>query len=254
MMDALYSAATGMSAQQVSMDAIAHNLSNVSTTGFKATRVSFQDLLYQQVGSRQAAADGAQIGMGVGVGATRRRFEQGELVESGQPGSMAIEGSGFFEVDNGGQPAYTRDGSFQVDAKGQLVTASGRRLVPTITIPAGADMTTLSIGPTGAVTVSAGGKTTTLGQIKITTFANPEGLQAVGDNMYTASANSGAASTGVAGTGGRGQLRNGFLEQANVSVMDEMVNMISAQRAFESVAKVISTSDEMLGMANAMRR
>lgn len=254
MMDALYAAATGMTAQQTSMDVIANNLANVNTAGFKATRLAFQDLLYQQVGSRQAARDGAQVGMGVSTARTTHSLAQGTLTESSELTNMAIEGDGYFPVQNGASIGYTRDGSFTLDANGQLVNGSGNRLVPGIALPAGADPQTLSIGPEGKVTAKLRGNTIIIGQIQTANFSNPNGLEAVGNNLLVPTANSGAAQAGLPGSGGRGFIRQGFTEGSNVSIMDEMVNMISAQRAFESVSKVLSASDEMLGMANSMRR
>ena len=254
MMNALYSAATGMSAQQVGMDVIANNLANVNTAGYKATRLTFEDLLYTQVGSRQASLEGAQVGMGVAPARTELMFTQGTLTETGSPTNMAIEGNGFFRVQVGDQYRYTRDGNFSVDANGQLVTSNGYRLDPEIVIPQDTDLASISLTPTGRMTAKVGGVSTVLGQVEIVGFSNPAGLLPIGDNLFAPTINSGDPTMGIPGTGDRGFVRGGFIEASNVSTMEEMINMITSQRAFESVAKVISTSDEMLGIANSIRR
>lgn len=253
-MNALYAAATGMAAQQTSMDAIAHNLANVNTAGFKSTRVAFEDLLYQGVGSRNAARSGASIGMGVAPGATIRSFAQGGLNETSVSTNMAIEGQGYFRVQAGPNVGYTRDGSFQVDQNGQLVNGSGHRLLPALIVPRNADPNSITIGADGKVSANVDGTPAVIGQIQLASFTNPAGLEGQGDNLWLPGANSGAPRLSAPGTGSTGMLVQGHIEGSNVSVMDEMVNMISAQRAFESVSKVISTSDEMLGMANSMKR
>ena len=255
MMNALYSAATGMSAQQTGMDVIAHNLANVNTTGFKETRLSFEDLLYQQVGDRQASRMGSQVGMGVAPGRTELNFQQGDLQETGNATDLAIEGNGFFQVQlPNDQIGYTRAGNFAVDANGQLTTNSGYRLEPAVVIPETVEPGSVQISSTGRVTGKVENQLTVLGQIDIASFKNPQGLQAMGDNVYLATVNSGPPSADTPGTVDRGYIRQGFLEGSNVKVMEQMVDMITSQRAFESVSKVISTSDEMLGMANSMRR
>jgi len=255
MMNALYSAATGMEAMQQGMDMIAQNLANVNTTGFKSSRLTFEDLLYQQIGDRQASRLGAQIGMGVAPGRTQLQFSQGDLQPSDVPTNMAMEGNGFFQVVlPSGELGYTRDGNFTPDANGQLVNSSGFRLEPSVVIPTEVNSDSVTIGTTGRVTGQLNGNNIILGQIDVASFVNPEGLYALGNNTYAATVNSGPATVGTPGDPGLGVIRQGFLEGSNVKTMDEMVNMITAQRAFESVAKVLSTSDEMLGIANSIRR
>ncbi|MCW2923416.1 MAG: flagellar basal-body rod protein FlgG [Thermoleophilia bacterium] len=255
MMNSLYTAATGMSAMQMNVDTIANNLANVNTNAFKATRLTFEDLLYQQVGDRQAARQGAQTGMGVAPGRSELSFAQGDIKETGVETNMAIDGNGFFQVSMpDGTIGYTRDGAFTPDANGQLVSASGYQLEPIIGIPLEAEPGSTKISPEGFVTCTINGATSVLGQVELATFGNQEGLAAVGSNVYAATVNSGAPLVGNPGTNGTGLLKQGNVEGSNVSVMNEMVDMINAQRAFESVSKVISTSDEMLGIANSMRR
>lgn len=255
MMNSLYTAATGMSAMQMNVDTIANNLANVNTTAFKGARLSFEDLLYQQVGDRQAARQGAQSGMGVAPARTEMSFVQGDLKDTGVASHMAIVGNGFFQVAlPDGSIGYTRDGSFSVDANGLLVNARGHALVPNIVIPVDAEPGTISISERGLVTGSVQGTAQPLGQVRLAAFTNPSGLARLGDNVYAATVNSGAPAIADPGANTLGTVRQAHVEGSNVSVMNEMVEMINAQRAFESVSKVISTSDEMLGIANAMRR
>ncbi|MCW2972943.1 MAG: flagellar basal-body rod protein FlgG [Thermoleophilia bacterium] len=255
MMDSLYTAATGMSAMQQNVDVIANNLANVNTTGFKANRLAFEDLLYQQIGDRQAARQGAQAGMGVATQGTSIAFTQGDLKEDASPTSMAIQGQGFFQVAMpDGSVAYTRDGSFKQDANGQLVTSTGYQLEPPIGIPMEADPGSLTIARDGLVTVTINGDLSICGQIELANFANPGGLAALGSNTFAATVNSGDPVISNPSLGNAGTVEQGQLEGSNVQVMTEMVDMINAQRAFESVSKVISTSDEMLSIANQMRR
>jgi flagellar basal-body rod protein FlgG len=255
MMNSLYTAATGMSAMQMNVDTIANNLANVNTNAFKATRLRFEDLLYQQVGDRQAARQGAQSGMGVAPARTELSFIQGDIKETGVSTHLAIVGAGFFQVAMpDGTIGYTRDGSFSVDQNGQLVTASGYQLEPIIGVPMEADPNSIMVTPEGLVTAQINGVVEVLGEIELAHFINPEGLAAVGSNVYQATVNSGAPLIGLPGANNTGLLKQGAIEGSNVSVMNEMVEMINAQRAFESVSKVISTSDEMLGIANSMRR
>ena len=255
MMNSLYTAATGMSAMQLNVDTIANNLANVNTNAFKGSRVTFEDLLYQQVGDRQASRNGAQSGMGVAPGRTQLSFVAGDLKETGVDTNMAIVGDGFFQVAlPDGTVGYTRDGAFSVDHNGQLVTASGYQLQPILAVPMQAEPGTLSVSPEGLVTVRINGQVDVLGQIEIARFGNPAGLAALGNNVYAATVNSGDPLVAHPGQADSGLLKQGTVEGSNVSVMNEMVEMINAQRAFESVSKVISTSDEMLGIANSMRR
>lgn len=255
MMNSLYTAATGMSAMQLNVDTIANNLANVNTNGFKSSRVSFEDLLYQQVGDRQAARQGAQSGMGVAPGRTELSFIQGDVKDTGVNTNMAIMGEGFFQVAlPDGTIGYSRDGAFAIDGDNQLISSTGYRIEPAITIPADADSGSLAISSEGQVTVFRNGQAEVVGQIQLARFGNPEGLAALGSNTYAATVNSGAPMTGNPGQNDTGMVKQGSIEGSNVSVMNEMVEMINAQRAFESVSKVITTSDEMLGIANSMRR
>lgn len=255
MMNSLYTAATGMSAMQMNVDVIANNLANVNTDGFKANRMTFEDLLYQQVGDRQAARQGAQSGMGVAPSNTQISFTQGDIRDSDVATNMAIEGQGFFQISlPDGTIGYTRDGSFQVDANGQLVTRAGYQLEPIIAVPLEMDPDSLKIDSDGSVTCTIDGATQDLGDIRLAGFVNPAGLAAVGANTFVSTTNSGLPIVSVPGQNGSGSVRQKKLEGSNVQVMTEMVDMINAQRAFESVSKVISTSDEMLGIANAMKR
>lgn len=255
MMNSLYTAATGMSAMQMNVDTIANNLANVNTNAFKAGRMTFEDLLYQQVGDRQAARQGAQVGMGVAPAGTQIAFSQGDLHESANATDVAIEGQGFFQVAMpDGSIGYTRDGQLQIDANGQLVTRSGYQLEPIIAVPLEADPASIKVSSEGLVTATVNGEIDVLGQIELARFVNPAGLAAVGSNVYAATVNSGDAALGEPGSNTMGSIRQFSLEGSNVTVMTEMVDMINAQRAFESVSKVISTSDEMLSIANQMRR
>lgn len=254
-MNALHTAVTGMLAAQTQIDAIAHNLANVNTTGFKGTRLSFEDLLYQQIGDKQSSKLGAQVGMGVAAGRTELMLAQGVLKETGELSNLAVEGNGFFPVElPDGRTAYTRDGGFSINGDSTLSSNSGFKLIPEIKVPANGDRESLAISATGKVSIEVNGVPQALGQIEIATFINPQGLSAVGDNLLMETLNSGVATLGQPGSDGHGSLKQGFVEGSNVSVMTEMIDMISAQRAFESISKVITTSDEMLGMANQMRR
>jgi flagellar basal-body rod protein FlgG len=252
-LDALYSAATGMLAQQSSLDNISNNLANVNTPGFKRGRASFADLLYTELTPQQAAKQGSQEGLGVQVSAIQTQQEQGALQTTSQPLDLAIEGDGFFEVTKAdGTKAYTRAGSFTTDANGNMVTPTGEKLSPPIVIPQNATDTT--IGADGKVTAKVGGTLKTLGQIRIATFPNQAGLSSLGDSLFGVTPNSGAAVLLNPGQKGAGQLREGELEMSNVNAVDEMVGMITTQRSYEAVAKVVTASDEMLQTANQLRR
>lgn len=263
MIRSLYTAATGMTAQQLNMDVIAHNLANVNTTGFKRSRADFQDLLYQN--SRAAgtsAAQGAQVptgtqvGLGVRAAAIERIHSQGDQRATGNPLDLVVEGDGFFQVQlPDGQIGYTRDGSFKLDSQGRVVTADGNVLQPEITIPA-EGVTRVTIGRDGTVQVSLQGTATPqqLGQIQLARFANPTGLESVGGNILRPTAASGDAVTGTPGLEGLGNIGSGFLEMSNVKIVEEMVDMITAQRAYEINSKSIQASDEMLQTANNLRR
>jgi flagellar basal-body rod protein FlgG len=255
---ALWAAKTGLDAQQTQMTVTANNLANVSTTGFKASRGVFEDLLYQnvsQVGANTSqntqSPSGMQLGTGVRVVATERINTQGSLNQTGNPLDLAIQGRGYFQVlMPDGTVGYTRDGSFQTNAQGQLVTASGYSVQPSITIPAGTQSVT--IGTDGTVSVQLAGQTapTTVGTLQLADFINPAGLQTVGSNLMLESASSGAAQTGTPGLTGLGTLTQGSLESSNVNVVEEMVNMIQVQRAYEMNSKAIQTCDQMLQFAS----
>jgi flagellar basal-body rod protein FlgG len=255
---ALWAAKTGLDAQQTQMTVTANNLANVSTTGFKASRGVFEDLLYQnvtQVGSNTSqttqSPSGLQLGTGVRVVATETINTQGNLNQTGNSLDVAIQGRGYFQVLlPTGTLAYTRDGSFQVTNTGQLVTAQGYQVQPAITIPAGAQSVT--IGTDGTVSVTLAGQTapTTVGTIQLADFINPAGLQALGGNLMAESASSGTATTGTPGVTGLGTVTQGSLESSNVNVVEEMVNMIQIQRAYEMNSKAVQTCDQMLQYAD----
>jgi flagellar basal-body rod protein FlgG len=262
MMRALYSAASGMEAQQFAMDTISNNLANVNTTGFRRNEARFQDLVYQELrapGTPVGASVvpvGQDVGLGVKVGASEKIFTQGNLMQTDNPLDVAIQGDGFFQVTMpDGTTAYTRDGSFKRDANGAIVTADGFFLQPQITIPQNAQ--NLQIGQDGTVTALVPGSNLPqqLGQIQIARFINPAGLSPVGGhNLYTQTAASGAPIVTQAGLNGAGTLQGGYLENSNVQVVQEIVNMIVAQRAYEASSKSITASDEMLQTANQIIR
>ena len=255
---ALWIAKTGLEAQQTRMSVTANNLANVNTTGFKRSRAVFEDLLYQnvsQVGA-QSSEDtqlnsGLTIGTGVRVVATEKIFNQGSLVQTGNNLDMAIEGQGFFQIlTPDGSLSYTRDGTFQVNANGEVVTAKGYALQPGITIPD--DALSVTIGSDGVVSVRQPGNAaaTELGTIQLANFVNPAGLQPIGQNLFIESGSSGSPQTGTAGLNGLGNLSQGSLETSNVNTVEELVNMIETQRAYEMNSKAISTAEQMLEYAN----
>jgi flagellar basal-body rod protein FlgG len=261
MFHALYTAASGMTAQQVNLDNIANNLANSSTSGFQSRRVQFSDLLYQNEVMPGAAAtqqttvsSGLQIGLGTRSANTEIVQTQGDLTSTGNPLDLAIEGTGFFQIllpDN--QIGYTRAGSFQTDSQGNLVTANGNKLQPTITLPPTA--TNVTIGSDGTVSVSLPGQTAAsqVGVIQLASFANPGGLDSVGNNIYLQTTASGNPIVGVpGGSDGLGTLQQGMLEQSNVNIVDEIVNMILAQRSYESNSRVVKAADEMLQGLNQL--
>ncbi|MEN6355599.1 MAG: flagellar basal-body rod protein FlgG [Armatimonadota bacterium] len=262
MIRALYTAATGMAAQQTNLDITANNLANVNTSGFKKTRADFQDLLYQTIrsaGSSQAQGvqvpTGIQVGLGTRMAATQKIFTQGDYKQTDNDLDVMIEGDGFFQVmQPSGETAYTRDGSFKKDSDGKLVTSDGYAVQPEITIPSEAD--DITIGEDGTVTVTVSGQTAPqqIGQIQIVKFLNPAGLNSLGKNLYAATDASGEPATATPGQDGAGTLSQGMVEMSNVSVVDEMVNMIEAQRAYEVNSKSIQTSDDMLSIANNLKR
>ena len=254
MMNSLWIAKTGMTAQQTQLDVISHNLANVSTTGFKRNNAVFEDLIYQnlrQVGAQTTDENqlptGLHLGLGVNVVATSRNFTQGSLQQSGNNLDVAINGDGFFEVTlPDGTTGYTRDGSFQLDSQGRVVTSSGLPIAPGITVPA--NTRSLSISQDGVVSATVAGATAPqqLGQLSMSSFINTAGLQPVGQNLYLESAASGPPQQGTPGTNGLGIVRQGFLESSNVNVVEELVSMIQTQRAYEMNSKAIQTSDQML--------
>ncbi|MGV3523688.1 MAG: flagellar basal-body rod protein FlgG [Candidatus Sericytochromatia bacterium] len=261
MMRALFTAASGMKAQQLNLDVTSNNLANVNTTGFKAFRTEFQDLHYQmlrqpgsQVTTSITSPEGIEIGMGTNVVGTPRAFGQGDFQLTENPYDLAIQGNGFFRVTMpDGSLAYTRDGSFKVNANGSLVTANGYFLDPAITIDQNASNVT--IGNDGSVSQTTNGLTTVVGQIQLVRFINPVGLETLGGNLFRATPASGTEIVGVAGTDpGFGTLAQGMLEMSNVRVADEMIRMIVSMRAYEANSKAIQTADEMLQIANNSKR
>jgi flagellar basal-body rod protein FlgG len=251
---ALWVAKTGLDAQQTNMAVISNNLANVNTNGFKKGRAVFEDLLYQTVSQVGAATSqntqspsGLELGTGVNLVATEKVYTQGNLNQTGNALDMAINGNGFFQVlMPDGSLAYTRDGSFQVSATGQVVTAAGFVVQPAITIPAGAQSVT--IAPDGTVQVLLSGQSapSTVGTIQLANFVNPAGLQPNGENLLSESGSSGTAQTGAPGANGLGAIQQGYTESSNVDVVEEMVNMIETQRAYEMNTKAIETNDQML--------
>ena len=254
MIRSLWSARTGLDAQQTSLDVIANNLANSSTSGFKQARPVFEDLLYQtlrQPGAQSSQStqipNGLQIGTGVRPVSTARIHTQGSLQQTGNDLDVAINGAGFLQVLlPDGTTAYTRDGSFQKDNQGQLVTASGYAVQPSITIPSNA--LTVTIGSDGVVSVTQSGSSASVqvGTLQVATFINVGGLQSMGENLYTETASSGTPTPSTPGTNGAGVLNQRYVEASNVNVAEELVSMIQTQRAYEMNSKVISTSDAML--------
>ncbi|MEI8379270.1 MAG: flagellar basal-body rod protein FlgG [Planctomycetota bacterium] len=262
MMKSLYTAATGMIANQTVVDTTANNLANVDTTGFKRSEVQFQDLLYQTVrapGTQGATGfeipTGIQIGSGVRTAAITKVFTQGVEQNTGNNYDVAIDGQGFFQVLlPSGEFGYTRDGSFRPNSTGQLVTADGLLLQPPINIPN--DTLSITIGTDGVVSVITGSspESVPIGNIAMTRFANPSGLSSEGRNLYSHTTASGPPLQGIPGANGFGTLRQGFLELSNVQVVNEMIGLITAQRAFEASQRAVLTSDEMLRTGNDMVR
>ena len=254
MYNSLWIAKTGMEAQQTQLDVISNNLANSSTNGYKTSHAVFEDLMYQNL--RQAGSatteqsllpTGLQVGLGVRTVATSRSFSQGSLQQSGNALDVAIQGNGFFQINMpDGTINYTRDGSFQVNAQGQIVTANGLPVASGITVPANA--TNVSIASNGTVTATIPGQVNpqTIGTITLANFVNPAGLDPRGQNLYAETAASGQPNTGTAGLNGLGQLMQGFVETSNVNVVQELVSMIQTQRVYEMNSKAIQTADQML--------
>ena len=262
MIRSLYTAATGMNAQDTNVSVIANNLANVNTVGFKRSRPEFQDLLYQNlrlVGTLspngQQVPTGAQLGMGTKTAAIQKIFLQGDFSQTQNPLDIAIQGKGFFQITQpDGTTAFTRAGSFKLDNTGRMVTADGLAMQPAITIPNNA--LSISIGPQGSVAVTQPGSPapTVLGNIQLASFQNPAGLQSIGFNLFTQSDASGQPQIGNPQSIDLGSTQQGFLELSNVSVVEEMVNLIAAQRAYEVNSKTVQAADEMLQISNNMKR
>jgi flagellar basal-body rod protein FlgG len=262
MIRALYSAASGMNGQELQIDTIANNLANVNTNGFKRMRVDFQDLIYQTLLSPGTASGagteiptGIQVGHGSRGAATQRLFTQGEFKQTEAPLDLVIEGDGFFQIQNNdGSTAYTRAGAFKLDGQGRVVTNDGLLMLPPITIPE--TVTEIAITKDGIISVRIPGSNEgqQVGTIQLARFANPAGLVAIGQNMFRETASSGRPQLGAPGTEGFGSLLQGYLELSNVRLVEEMVNMIVAQRAYEISSKSIQAADEMLNVANNLRR
>ena len=254
MINSLWVAKTGMQAQQTQLDVISHNLANVSTSGFKRGTAVFEDLIYQNLRQVGAASTeqtelptGLQLGLGVRTVATSRNYSQGNLQQSGNNLDLAVNGDGFFQIQQAdGTIGYTRDGAFQVNSQGQMVTSGGYLLSGGITIPA--DARSVTINNQGQVSVVQGTNAapTVVGQIELASFINPAGLEARGQNLFTETAASGNPITGAPGSNGMGPVMQGYLETSNVNVVQELVTMIQTQRAYEMNSKAIQTSDQML--------
>jgi flagellar basal-body rod protein FlgG len=262
MIRSLFIAATGMGAQQMSIDVIANNLANVNTAGYKRSRADFQELIYQDIKAPgTSSAEGAlipsgiELGLGVKPVAVQKIFLQGDFVQTGNNLDMVIEGDGFFQITKpDGEVAYTRSGAFKMDNEGRIVTSDGYLLEPSITIPANTN--SITIGSDGKVTViQAGNKAPVeIGQIDIARFINPGGLKAIGKSLFEPTASSGEASPGKPGSEGLGTINQGFIEMSNVNIVEEMVSMIVSQRAYEINSKAVQASDEMLQIANNLKR
>jgi flagellar basal-body rod protein FlgG len=254
MIRSLWIAKTGMEGQQTKLDSISHNLANVGTTGFKRGAVHFEDLMYQTLRPAGSASSeqtqlptGLQVGLGTRVVASARFFGQGNLQQTTNNLDVAIKGEGFFQVQMpDGTTGYTRDGAFQLDSNGQIVTNNGYLVQPGITVPQNA--IALTIAPDGTVNATLPGQAApqNLGQLQLATFVNPAGLESRGQNLFFESAASGGPQTGAPASASRGPLQQGFLEGSNVNVVEELVNMIATQRAYELNSKAITTSDQML--------
>ena len=262
MIKAMRTAATGMVAQQMNVDNIANNLANVNTTGFKQTKIEFQDVLYQNLRRAGTASalgtevpTGLSIGYGTRASATVRSFSEGNLTPTGNPLDLAIDGDGFFQVQMpDGTTGYTRDGAFKISGDGQIVTSEGYFVLPQMAVPEGS--TAISVGTDGTVEVMVSGQNdpVQIGQVELARFVNPAGMLAIGRNILMPTRASGDPVTGVPTQSGLGQIDQGYLEMSNVKVVDEMVNMIVAQRAYEMNSKAIQTADDMAGIANNLKR
>lgn len=260
MLRAFSTAATGMSAQQTMVDAIANNLANMNTNGFKRAQINFQDLLYlkmraagREISSGVTAPSGLEIGSGVRLASTSKIFTEGELQSTGRDLDVAIEGDGFFEVtDANGNLRYTRDGAFQLNANGLLVSASGYQISPGISIPS--DATSIDIEKDGTVNVETASGSQVVGTLTLVRFANPAGLSAEGGNLYKETEASGSAQAGTPGQDGFGTILSKYLEKSNVEMVKELVNLITAQRGYEINSRCIRVGDEILRNTNMLIR
>ena len=262
MIRALWTAASGMQAQQKNIDVVAHNLANVNTTGFKRSRADFQDLIYQNLKATGAPSTsstqvptGIQIGLGSRLAAVTKIFTPGDFTQTGNELDIAVEGDGFFQIQlPDGTTGYSRAGAFKKDSQGRIVTSEGYPMLPEVVIPS--NVTKINIGNDGTVAVQQAGQSalTSIGNITLATFSNPSGLSAQGKNIFSPTDASGAATTGTPGQNGIGSVAQGMLEMSNVSTAEEMVNMIVGQRAYEINSKAVQASDEMLQTANNLRR
>lgn len=260
MITALFSAATGMEAQETRVNVIANNLANVNTTGFKRSRANFQDLMYHHAravgstaGDNTEVPTGIQIGLGTRASSVEKIFTVGDLEKTGNDFDLAIEGTGFFQVAlPNGETAYTRDGGFKKDSQGRLVSADGNPMVPEVVIPENAIK--IAIGKNGTVTAFLNDESqgVIVGDIELARFGNPSGLQSLGGNLHQESASSGNPILGAPGNDGFGGIAQGFLENSNVSIMKEMINLIAGQRAYEVNSKAIRAADEMLQQTNQL--
>jgi len=263
MIRALYSAASGMSAQQLNIDNIANNLANANTTGYKTRRAQFQDLLYQNIIAPGSAAgqstivpSGLQLGLGTRAASNEIIFTQGNFASTSNPLDLVVQGRGFFQIKQAnGDTAYTRAGSFQLDASGNIVDPSGNQLIPQITIPPTAQAVNIAADGTVSYTLTGQIQAQTAGQITLANFQNPAGLNSIGGSLYTPTDASGNAIVGTpGGTEGLGSLQQGYVEQSNVSVVDEFINLITSQRAYEANSKVVKAADDMYQQANNLSK
>lgn len=261
MIRSLWTASSGMSAQKTNMDVIADNLANVNTSGYKKARADFEDLLYQNLKSPGADTSsggqiptGIQIGMGTSLAATQRVYTQGDPTQSGSQFDLMIAGKGFFKILSNGEEVYTRAGSFKVDSEGYLCDSNANRLQPEFSVPTTAVTFTVDEGGNMVAMEADGSTVAASGQLTIYNFINPAGLQAIGGNKFTPTAASGDPIEGNPGEDGLGTIAQGFLEMSNVDVVEEMVNMIATQRAYEISSKSIKAADEMMQMANNIKR
>jgi flagellar basal-body rod protein FlgG len=261
MVRSLFTAATGMQAQQLMVDVISNNIANVNTTGYKSGRAQFQDLLYQTLRAPGTPSEegiqvpsGIQVGLGVKAVAVQKLFTQGDFVNTGNDLDLVIEGDGFFQLTRpDGSTAYTKAGAFSLDKDGRIVNPDGYPLEPTVTIPTDATKVTVSLDGNVNILVSGSATPSQVGSITLARFINPTGLQAIGKNLFLASDASGDAITGAPDSSGFGDISQGFLENSNVNIVGELANLITAQRAFDMNSKAVQASDQMLQTTSAMK-